>query len=193
MSNRKCTVESCDRRYKCSGLCNMHYNRFLRHRDPLVTKRRPNGSYVGVTCSAIGCDTQAQSMGLCYVHYFRRKQLGHEDAQLKRRANGTRTLEQKREQLAEAQRRYRRTPHGKLRQSFNTAKRRALMSETGLLKSDFAPLLDRMDCGICGAPLDYDTPSVDHIVPLSKGGSNELANLQMAHLTCNNWKRAKTA
>jgi 5-methylcytosine-specific restriction endonuclease McrA len=28
-------------------------------------------------------------------------------------------------------------------------------------------------------------PSLDHIVPLSKGGKNELANIQLAHFRCN--------
>jgi 5-methylcytosine-specific restriction endonuclease McrA len=28
-------------------------------------------------------------------------------------------------------------------------------------------------------------PSIDHIIPLTKGGLNELANIQLAHLRCN--------
>ena len=53
-------------------------------------------------------------------------------------------------------------------------------------------------CGICGDPIDRDLPypdplskSVDHIVPLSKGGAHEQSNLQWAHLVCNNRKGAK--
>ena len=43
-------------------------------------------------------------------------------------------------------------------------------------------------CGICGGDIDYtlrtphpDSFEVDHIVPLSKGGTDELANKQAAH------------
>lgn len=47
-------------------------------------------------------------------------------------------------------------------------------------------------CGICAQRMDRTLPrtdplskSVDHIVPLSKGGTHEQANLQWAHLVCN--------
>lgn len=62
---------------------------------------------------------------------------------------------------------------------------------------------DGLVCGICGdtvnLELDYWNPdtgwpdpeyvSIDHIVPLSKGGTNDLSNLQLAHLVCNVRKR----
>lgn len=47
-------------------------------------------------------------------------------------------------------------------------------------------------CGICLAPMDRAlrrpdplSPSIDHIIPLARGGSHTQANLQWAHLTCN--------
>lgn len=50
-------------------------------------------------------------------------------------------------------------------------------------------------CGICGETvdrgLDYPdlmSPSVDHILPRSRGGSDDLENLQISHLTCNHRK-----
>jgi hypothetical protein len=53
---------------------------------------------------------------------------------------------------------------------------------------------DGTDCGICHQPVDMtliravdglDCPSVDHILPRSRGGSHEPENLQLAHLRCN--------
>ena len=54
-------------------------------------------------------------------------------------------------------------------------------------------------CGICGQPVDKKlkyphpmSPSIDHIIPLEKGGHpSDLANLQLAHLYCNRQKAAK--
>lgn len=54
-------------------------------------------------------------------------------------------------------------------------------------------------CGICGRPVDFDkvfpnpwSATVDHIIPVSKGGNpTELENMQLAHLQCNRIKAAK--
>ena len=54
-------------------------------------------------------------------------------------------------------------------------------------------------CGICGQPVDpkikYPHPlsaTVDHIIPVSKGGHpSALENLQLAHRCCNRQKGAK--
>ena len=47
-------------------------------------------------------------------------------------------------------------------------------------------------CAICGLPVDKSlkyphpmSPSVDHIIPCSRGGSDDLDNLQLAHRKCN--------
>lgn len=53
-------------------------------------------------------------------------------------------------------------------------------------------------CGICGKPVDKSlkyphplSPTVDHIIPCNKGGSDELDNLQLAHRSCNRLKSDK--
>ncbi|MEU2106484.1 HNH endonuclease signature motif containing protein [Nocardia sp. NPDC019255] len=54
-------------------------------------------------------------------------------------------------------------------------------------------------CGICHQPIDYTLPHmdpgefvVDHIIPLAKGGLDELDNKQPAHRHCNRVKSDKT-
>lgn len=55
-------------------------------------------------------------------------------------------------------------------------------------------------CGICGKPVNMDlewphpeSKSIDHIVPISKGGSvSDISNLQLAHLRCNRIKSNRT-
>jgi 5-methylcytosine-specific restriction endonuclease McrA len=55
-------------------------------------------------------------------------------------------------------------------------------------------------CGICDGEIDYTLHYlepmayvVDHIMPLSKGGADELSNKQAAHRACNRAKSDKTA
>lgn len=51
---------------------------------------------------------------------------------------------------------------------------------------------DAWMCSLCGDPIDQALPwpdpasaSVDHVVPLSKGGPHTMANVKAAHLQCN--------
>lgn len=46
-------------------------------------------------------------------------------------------------------------------------------------------------CGICGDPLDEADVTIDHIVPVSRGGSDDPENLQPAHRSCNSRKHAR--
>jgi len=56
---------------------------------------------------------------------------------------------------------------------------------------------DAWECGICGRKInkrlkhpDPLSGSIDHIIPLSKGGNDSLLNVQAAHLRCNLGKNA---
>lgn len=47
-------------------------------------------------------------------------------------------------------------------------------------------------CGICGKPIEFgDKYEIDHIYPVSRGGSNSLGNLQVVHKNCNRIKGGK--
>ena len=58
-------------------------------------------------------------------------------------------------------------------------------------------------CKLCGKPVDttdrrgnglgYYYPTIDHIVPLSKGGEHVMSNVQLAHMICNSRKGADNA
>jgi 5-methylcytosine-specific restriction endonuclease McrA len=51
---------------------------------------------------------------------------------------------------------------------------------------------DKWTCQLCGEPVERGAkfpaplaPSLDHIVPLSRGGDHDITNLQTAHVRCN--------
>lgn len=47
-------------------------------------------------------------------------------------------------------------------------------------------------CPICGKMLTYEESSVDHIIPISKGGSkSDSKNIQAVHIECNKIKSGK--
>jgi len=43
-------------------------------------------------------------------------------------------------------------------------------------------------CGICGKDVLYDDCTIDHIIPLSRGGTNDISNLRCACSSCNKLK-----
>ncbi len=79
----------------------------------------------------------------------------------------------------------------------HSSRRRALQLATTVETFTEADIraLHGDDCYLCDQPIDYDlpfpdpfSPSVDHIVPLSKGGTHTLDNVAMTCLRCNQSK-----
>lgn len=40
-------------------------------------------------------------------------------------------------------------------------------------------------CWICKQKMKLQTATVDHIIPVSKGGTDHISNLRLAHASCN--------
>ena len=72
------------------------------------------------------------------------------------------------------------------------AKRRALKRRVEYEKIDTYALWkrDRGKCGICKKSVKYQEMSIDHILPLSRGGTHTNHNCQPAHRGCNLQKGA---
>lgn len=74
-----------------------------------------------------------------------------------------------------------------------------LGSERSQFESNKKKILASQEiCGICGRPVDKSikyphplSPTVDHIIPIARGGSSDLENLQLAHRCCNRQKSDK--
>lgn len=59
------------------------------------------------------------------------------------------------------------------------------------LHQDMRLLIYKRDngiCQICGKPLDVDNFTIDHIVPLNRGGVNNINNYRCVCSRCNEWK-----
>lgn len=51
---------------------------------------------------------------------------------------------------------------------------------------------DGRSCGICGGEvLASEGLDIDHVIPLARGGTDDLENLQVAHASCNRSKGAR--
>ena len=130
-----------------------------------VRKRvyRERQAEVAPECSEPGCCRPSLGRGLCGSHY----------STVWRRENPERALAKQH-------------------------RRRARKLDAFVEDVDISVVLDRdgWECGICGSPIprhavwpDLEYRTLDHIVPLAKGGEHSYANIQAAHLSCNSSKR----
>lgn len=72
----------------------------------------------------------------------------------------------------------------------NAAKRRALRYSAFVEHVDRQTLYELCGgcCGLCGDPVLYRDMTIDHIIPLSRGGVHSYENVQIAHGVCNRRK-----
>lgn len=49
-----------------------------------------------------------------------------------------------------------------------------------------------LTCELCRMPIEFGLDSIDHNMPISRGGGNEQENLQVLHRSCNAKKYTKT-
>lgn len=137
--------------------------------------RRCNGTAhrdsKAATCSTPECDRPVRAKGFCNAHY----KAQHPNRKLWKK-NGK--PEVRRAALRKKDQR-----------------RRARMKgdpDASLIDRDEVGARDGWRCGLCRKCVDPtlaypspQSPSLDHIVPLSLGGKHALSNVQISHLACN--------
>lgn len=69
---------------------------------------------------------------------------------------------------------------------------RALNRNNAIGTTDYAEIIRLANgiCGICMQPLSLPI-EIDHIIPLARGGSHDMENLQATHRSCNRRKSSK--
>lgn len=74
-ANSRCKIEGCDKPRAGRGWCDMHWKRWKKHGDPLVTSPRGGHNRKG-PCSIPGCDRKYHSRGYCSYHRYRDEKYG---------------------------------------------------------------------------------------------------------------------
>ena len=116
---------------------------------------------------------------------------GHKDVIEAQRVERNR---RNRDEVNEKSRAYRQTPKGKLIVKCANARTKATRRALGPIdmKGFAAKCADfQWVCQLCGKILTPETVTIDHIVPVVKGGTNALENLQPLCMHCNSLKRDK--
>lgn len=200
---RPCAIEDCAAPVVAHDLCSRHYTRLKRHgsvEDPRpwvglgaglrwcgrCKTAKPVGDFYPNRSKPSGYDTQCKSCARA-----RRVETYQADLDASRAKSRQWYSASRARRLADA-RRYRRRHPEKIRAngSVARARKRAALVE----RFDHCEIFERDGwiCQICGKQVDRErawphpqSPSLDHIVPLAKGGEHSRRNVQLAHLGCN--------
>lgn len=196
----KCSIDGCVSPHHSNGLCKKHDTRAQRHGDPLVKLNRKGD---GRQCCVVGgCVSPVKAFGLCVTHNARQKRWGNTDGRsVECRYCQRAFITQTRQKLCSqaCYRASRRTPEIRLIKRAYYHKYNARKRGLGAEVVCYASVLERDGwiCQICKHPIDRAlshphrmSASIDHVIPLSRGGVHTYSNVQAAHYSCNSRKNA---
>ena len=174
-----CTIEGCDRIVNARGLCGLHY------------RRAQVAGEFGTPCSIEGCMKPCVGRGFCAAHYSKarmpefREQI---NARQRTYMKAYRLTGKHLKSTLAAGERYRKRNLEKfaLKEKIRRAKKRSNGGNFG--KTDWVKLLRRFNylCAYC--KLNKAT-TIDHVIPISKGGTNFIGNILPACVSCNSSKQ----
>lgn len=111
-----------------------------------------------------------------------------ENAELAARRNRASYLKHREKRVAQTAE-YRRRNPGKASEIENRRRARKLAQFVAPVDPQAIWERDGGVCQLCGEPIaDPKQRSIDHIIPISRGGTHEPANVQLAHRVCNSRK-----
>lgn len=202
-SEGTCEFPGCKNRRKSCGLCNTHYKQKLKYGKPGSTLSKNKGE----VCKVEGCNKKAHSLEMCRNHYIQNLRHGDPTILLKGHNIGNCFVcnDRKATSKGMCKRCYVRwkvtwDEEFRLKQGLRNNRRRAARVNAPSEKYTRAQVLEKTNgkCALCGEMIDlsveFPNPlcfTYDHILPVSKGGSNLLENVQAAHFGCNSHKRDK--
>ena len=215
---KPCNVEDCNEPTHAKGLCNTHYRRFFKHGDPLIIHPNSVKHIKRLTCLQCG-STISQGFGrteFCSYKCVNRWNNKQSDERVCiicgkefQWTNNSKTCSdecgeehayQSKKQWNDEQRET--NPNYQRLRAGAQRRRRSLILNTQVEQFKDIDIYERdgWKCGLCGKSVnqklkypDKKSATIDHIIPLSVGGTHEARNIQLAHLQCNRCKGNRPA
>lgn len=179
-----CLVEGCENKHDAKGYCKFHYRKFDRYGDPLYEKK--------TTCSIEGCGKKIEGKSFCQMHYARFKKYG-DPHKVKKIVGGICKVEgcnEKNRNHGYCEEHYKTSDRFKEYMRSQSAKRRCILLNVEIndfTENDWLIVLKEFDgkCAYCG---NDGKQSIDHVVPVTKGGNHTKNNIVPACRSCNSSK-----
>jgi len=187
---KTCSVDGCNNKLLAKGLCRAHYLRL--YKKGRLTLEREKGK----TCSVPGCNKPYCAKGYCKTHYTKVRNSG--TLKNLREYNGpceacgcfTENGKYIKHKCYSCYRKYKIREKGSFYNSILTDRHRRRGAGDYRINFEEVAAKTNGKCHICGEKVDMESKgkrraSIDHVVPISKGGSSEFDNLLLSHLDCN--------
>lgn len=145
-------------------------------------------------CSMRKCNEKHYSKGLCKKHYDKARRKNNKE---QRAIQIKQWRKNNKEHVIKYRKEYNQTSAGKLSTKAHHHNRRILTRGLTIaivqsVYEDNIKKFGRLTCCLCFKPIEFGKDSLEHLTPLSRGGSNDYDNLGVAHRKCNNKKTTKT-
>ena len=161
------------------------------------------------TCNLRGCNEKHHAKGLCHQHYDEQWRKKNKKRYLKSNKqysqNNKKEIttwkkqwrKENKEHIAKCNKEYYKTPAGRASIKAGTHNRRALTKDltTATIQQVYEDNIKKfgtLTCVLCFKWVTLGDENIDHLTPLSRGGSNALSNLGIAHSSCNSQKYTMT-
>lgn len=194
-----CEFENCSGEAVIAGLCSNHYKQKQKYGAPGRKLFDNSGE-----CSVDGCKKQACSKGMCRIHYYRVTKNGDPNKTLKTRNEGFCKICGLKTAIKRGMCRgcYQTWAYSNIetyRESGNNTQRQRKAAKKNVDSEKYTTkqVYDKNKgvCALCGGEINFelkfphpDSFTIDHTIPLSKGGSNNFNNIMPAHYSCNRKK-----
>lgn len=185
---RLCNIEGCNRKYKAKGLCAYHYNKIYRtkyNKQYNQTYRKHKKQYQKYYNKQWREDNKE--------HIIEYKKANKE----RRYKQGKQWRLVNKERITKYRKQYSQTLMGKLVYRVGSHNRRVLKKD--LTKDTIWKVYEAnikkfgtLTCVLCNKPIEFNKDSLEHLTPLTRGGSNNYDNLGIAHRNCNSKKHTMT-
>jgi 5-methylcytosine-specific restriction endonuclease McrA len=96
------------------------------------------------------------------------------------------------EKINEYRERYKRRHPDRVEMSAASRQQRITETHTGPISYDEVLRISESICYLCNQAIGHEDISFDHIIPLSRGGTDTEDNIKPAHLACNLYKGTRT-
>ena len=156
-------------------------------------------------CERENCNEKHHGKGLCKKHYKEQYNQEHKEERkqyyLDNKKHQLKLHKQwcneNKEHIVRYRKQYYKTPIGKMVAKAGKYKRKVLTSDltketVQRVYEDNIKKFGTLTCVLCFEPVEFKDSSLEHLTPITRGGSNLYENLGVAHLICNIRKQTMT-